>query len=617
MTFDAIGNTVSKDADGAVTHYFYDAADRLTKAASENSTITFERDAMGRLVSETVDGRTMRYGYDPDGQLSSRTTPTGAVTNFAYDAVGNRIHVSNSGHTLDFTRDALGHELLRTFGPAHALVTLASSWSDTGRLTSQSLSTPMRTLRSRSYSYRSDGFLSATTEEPAGLQTHIDLDPTGRPLSVTATDWSETYAYDAVGNQTQADWPETAQRAESRGARTYQGTRLISAGQVRYEYDSAGRVVLRQKARLSKKPDTWRYIWDAEDRLSFCITPDGTTWRYTYDPLGRRTSKQQVADDGLTVLATVHFSWDGSRLAEQTDPATGLTLTWDYEGYRPLSQLERRLGSGTDQPEVDRRFFAIVTDLIGAPTELVDETGEIAWHKRSTLWGVTSWHRNAQAYTPLRFPGQYDDPETGLHYNYHRHYDPETARYISGDPLGLGPSPNPAAYVTNPHTRMDPEGLIAKGCTESGGWYAGLKPSNLKDNGLRRTPVDMEINHIPPKSAWKDITDPGFYRAGKPHDEQEVRRGPAIRMEYDHHRQLRSTGFDLQAQAWQMWQRELVSQGRVTEAMRMDIDDIKHKFPGTYDQHIEDMVASLKNNKPLQAMLNKRGWNIDGDALLQ
>ncbi|RNG18204.1 hypothetical protein EEJ42_27590 [Streptomyces botrytidirepellens] len=28
----------------------------------------------------------------------------------------------------------------------------------------------------------------------------------------------------------------------------------------------------------------------------------------------------------------------------------------------------------------------------------------------------------------LRFPGQYADPETGLYYNYFRHYDPETAR---------------------------------------------------------------------------------------------------------------------------------------------------------------------------------------------
>lgn len=63
---------------------------------------------------------------------------------------------------------------------------------------------------------------------------------------------------------------------------------------------------------------------------------------------------------------------------------------------------------------MDRRFFAIVTDLVGTPTELVDESGDIAWRSSTTLWGTTTWSRKSTAYTPLRFPGQYFDPETGL-----------------------------------------------------------------------------------------------------------------------------------------------------------------------------------------------------------
>jgi RHS repeat-associated protein len=142
-----------------------------------------------------------------------------------------------------------------------------------------------------------------------------------------------------------------------------------------------------------------------------------------------------MAADGTTVVSTVLFCWEDTRLAEQTDTASGVTLTWDHEGYRPLSQLERRtVGDEAPQEEVDSRFFAIVTDLIGTPTELVDEQGGIAWYNRSTVWGLTAWNRDATAYTPLRFPGQYDDLETGLHYNVHRHYDPETARFVSSDP---------------------------------------------------------------------------------------------------------------------------------------------------------------------------------------
>uniref|UniRef100_UPI00137EDBC3 RHS repeat-associated core domain-containing protein n=1 Tax=unclassified Streptomyces TaxID=2593676 RepID=UPI00137EDBC3 len=57
------------------------------------------------------------------------------------------------------------------------------------------------------------------------------------------------------------------------------------------------------------------------------------------------------------------------------------------------------------------------------------------------------------------FPGQYYDPESGLHYNVFRHYDPETGRYASPDPLGLAPAPNPVTYVDNPHQWTDPLGL--------------------------------------------------------------------------------------------------------------------------------------------------------------
>ncbi|MCZ9346616.1 RHS domain-containing protein, partial [Streptomyces sp. TRM76130] len=107
----------------------------------------------------------------------------------------------------------------------------------------------------------------------------------------------------------------------------------------------------------------------------------------------------------------------------------------------------------------DERFYAIVTDLVGTPTELVDDTGTIAWRPHTTLWGTTTWDHTSTAYTPLRFPGQYFDAETELHHNYFRHYDPETARYLTADPLGLAPADNPASYVHNPHTWTDPLGL--------------------------------------------------------------------------------------------------------------------------------------------------------------
>lgn len=59
----------------------------------------------------------------------------------------------------------------------------------------------------------------------------------------------------------------------------------------------------------------------------------------------------------------------------------------------------------------------------------------------------------------MRFPGQYHDAESGLHYNYFRYYDPAAARYNSPDPLGLEPAPNHHAYVSNPLEWIDLLGL--------------------------------------------------------------------------------------------------------------------------------------------------------------
>jgi len=57
-------------------------------------------------------------------------------------------------------------------------------------------------------------------------------------------------------------------------------------------------------------------------------------------------------------------------------------------------------------------------------------------------------------------PGQYYDAETGLHYNYHRYYDPVTGRYMSADPIGIRPEPNLYLYVlNNPIKWVDPFGL--------------------------------------------------------------------------------------------------------------------------------------------------------------
>lgn len=159
------------------------------------------------------------------------------------------------------------------------------------------------------------------------------------------------------------------------------------------------------------EPPTWRYTWDADDRLSQVTTPDGQTWRYRYDPLGRRIAKQRIGGDGTTVLAQIIFVWDGPHLAEQIHTtSTGdqsRTTVWDWEprGSRPVAQSERIGLADAPQEIIDQRFYGIVTDLIGTPNELVDPAGSVVWSVTGNLWGAPASRPTGEVDCPLRFPG--------------------------------------------------------------------------------------------------------------------------------------------------------------------------------------------------------------------
>ncbi|MFI6124887.1 putative T7SS-secreted protein [Streptomyces sp. NPDC051064] len=459
---DELDRVVRKDAAGVMTTFAYDFADQLAEAVNSDATITRLRDQYGRLKSETVNGRTTAYEYDDLGRRTGRTTPTGAVSTWAYDPVGCPTSLTASGRTMAFDYDAIGQEITRGIGDT---ISLVSQYDHTGRLITQHAIGAGHSIQRRDYAYRADGNLIGVNDQRSGSKT-FDLDPTGQVTAVHSTGWTERYAYDEAGNQTDAFWQAPHPGQEAAGPRSYTGTAISRAGRTLYEHDALGRITTRQKTRLSRKPDTWHYKWDVEDRLRSVTTPDGGVWRYAYDALGRRTSKQRLAADGTTVLEQVTFTWDATTLCEQTTESLELphliVLTWDHRGLQPLSQRECLFNREAPQEVVDSRFFTIITDLVGTPTELIDDSGLLAWHTRSTLWGTTTWASTSTTYTPLRFPGQYFDPETGHHYNYFRYYEPETAHYLSPDPLGLTPAPNPAAYVPNPHTWADPMGL--SGC---------------------------------------------------------------------------------------------------------------------------------------------------------
>ncbi|WP_051967547.1 RHS repeat-associated core domain-containing protein [Kitasatospora mediocidica] len=469
FSYDPLGQLASKTVGEQTTDYTYDPAGRLTAARTADCELTRRYDPVGRLLAETVDGRTVTTGYDELGRRTSRRTPSGSVSSWTYDAVGNPRSLTTDGHLIGFDHDVLGRETGRRFGRDLTLA-LGFDWDPVGRLTGRTTTAGGAALLHRSYSYGDGGGLTGITDRAAdGSDQHtgFELDRAGRVTAVRAAGWTENYAYDSAGHLAEAAWPGRRDTA-SQGERAYQGARLRTAGRIDYHYDAEGRVTGRRQRTLSGQSRTWRYSWDAEDRLTDVVTPDGAHWHYRYDPLGRRIAKQQLAtvDGEPTVLQWTEFSWSHQTLIEQTAHSPQLpgpyTLGWEYQGLHPIAQRERLASGADDQAEVDERFFAIVTDLVGTPTQLLAPDGSTAWEQRATIWGVPVGADRQATDTPLRFPGQYYDPESRLHYNVHRYYDPAAARYLTVDPLGLSPAPDAYGYAGNPLLACDPLGLMLR-----------------------------------------------------------------------------------------------------------------------------------------------------------
>jgi len=121
------------------------------------------------------------------------------------------------------------------------------------------------------------------------------------------------------------------------------------------------------------------------------------------------------------------------------------------------------------------------TEHLNTPRLVADSVGAAVWRwDQQEPFGVNVPDENPSGLGafefPLRFPGQYADKETGLHYNYFRDYDPGVGRYVESDPIGLQGGLNTYAYVEeNPLSLIDPQGL-AWGGAQQGGYSPTSQP---------------------------------------------------------------------------------------------------------------------------------------------
>lgn len=108
---------------------------------------------------------------------------------------------------------------------------------------------------------------------------------------------------------------------------------------------------------------------------------------------------------------------------------------------------------------IQAETFYFHNDHLGTPQVLTDSAGTTVWQGSYSPFGEATETTDTVEQN-IRFPGQYFEEETGLHYNYFRDYDPATGRYIESDPIGLGGGINTFGYVGGrPISRVDPRGL--------------------------------------------------------------------------------------------------------------------------------------------------------------
>ncbi|MCZ7990560.1 RHS repeat protein, partial [Pseudomonas aeruginosa] len=259
-----------------------------------------------------------------------------------------------------------------------------------------------------------------------------------------------SYAYDAVGNRTQrSDNPASGGTASSQD---YQyapdSNRLTAIGAQAVTSDAAGNLTQDRPAR--------KLAYDAQGRLQSVSLDGQQVAEYRYNALGQRIVK--LTPESVT---TYLYGPDGQLLGEAEHDGSGRKLRARYYLWLdslPLATIDAdydaqgKVGNPT--------LLYLHGDHLDTPRLATDASGQIAWQWQSDAFGRGEALSQGSTQVNLRFPGQYYDAESGLHYNYFRDYDPETGRYVESDPIGLVGGLNTYGYVEgNPLGLSDPLGL--------------------------------------------------------------------------------------------------------------------------------------------------------------
>ncbi|EIH6279991.1 RHS repeat protein, partial [Escherichia coli] len=385
---DLTGKLIRSEDEGLVTHWHYDEADRITQRTVNGETAEQWRyDERGWLtqISHLSEGHrvTVHYGYDEKGRLTGERQTvhhpqTEALlwqheTRHAYNAQGlaNRcipdslpavewltygsgwLAGMKLGDTplVDFTRDRLHRETLRSFGRYE----LTTAYTSAGQLQSQHLNSLQY---DRDYTWNDNGELIRISS-PRQTRSYSYSDSgrlTGVHTTTSNLDIRIPYATDPAGNRlpdpelhpdiTLSMWPDN---------------RIARDAHYLYRYDRHGR--LTEKTDLipegvirTDDERTHRYHYDSQHRLVHYTRTQYAEplveSRYLYDPLGRRVAKRVWRRErdltGWMSLSrkpeVTWYGWDGDRLTTIQNDRTRIQTVYQPGSFTPLIRVETATG---------------------------------------------------------------------------------------------------------------------------------------------------------------------------------------------------------------------------------------------------------------------------------
>ncbi|MCG6938443.1 MAG: RHS domain-containing protein [Gammaproteobacteria bacterium] len=451
IDYDENGNLQQRDdaVANASSIFTYDAHNRLTAASGDFGTRSYTYDRNANRVSITDNGSITASTYEPQ---SNRLSMRG-MENVTLDNNGNTLNTG--AREYSYTKH---NRLFQVFDNGELKATYYYSGAG------QRISKTLADGSGKYFIYDTEGRLMAEADISGNiLFEYIYLN--GKLLAIYSPDMDS----DGVSNyqeDQQGTNPESPDR-DSDGITDLDEMFVYGTQVTIADTDGDGITDGDELAFNSNPRDANINYGDINLNGEFNL---GDYVLLTQFVLGTRTpnpGEQQQADINHDGVLNIQDMLLMQRVL------LGLQVSWIGQPLENLKSLFAKLYQTMIPPAYatngDGELYYVHYDHLGTPLKLTNEYGLVVWQAIYDPFGKATVDDDVDGdgksmEMNIRFPGQYYDAESGLHYNYHRYYDPDLGRYITSDPIGLAGGLNTYGYVGgNPVVFIDKYGLDFKG----------------------------------------------------------------------------------------------------------------------------------------------------------